>query len=78
MIWIQIRADCLQMLIATKQKVAASKKLIKIFTSVAVANTRFLPFDLNLGVKVILSVAQYPLNNVTYAPAKFEIVSPAV
>ena len=29
-------------------------------------------FDLDPKVKVIWSVAQYPIHHVTYAPAKFE------
>ena len=33
------------------------------------ANTRFLPFALYLGVKVTQNVAQYALHQVTYAPA---------
>ena len=32
-------------------------------------------FDLDLGVKVTLNVAQYPQHNVTYAPAKFDIAT---
>ena len=32
-------------------------------------------FDLDLGVKVIGSVAQCPLNHVIYAPAKFEVTT---
>ena len=32
-------------------------------------------FDLDLGVKVTLNVAQYPQNHVTYAPAKFDIAT---
>ena len=35
----------------------------------------YLTFDLDLGVKVTLSVAQYPLHHVTYAPAKFEVAT---
>ena len=30
-------------------------------------------YDLDLGVKVTLNVAQYPLHHVTYAHAKFEV-----
>ena len=30
-------------------------------------------FDLDSKVKVICSVAQYPLHHVTYAPVKFEV-----
>ena len=30
-------------------------------------------FDLDLGVKVTQNVAQYPLHNVIYVPAKFEV-----
>ena len=30
-------------------------------------------FDLYIGVKVTQNVAQYPLHQVTYAPAKFEV-----
>ena len=33
-------------------------------------------FDLVLGVNVTGNVAQYPLHNVTYAPAKFEVATP--
>ena len=32
-------------------------------------------FDLDLGVKVTLNVAQYPRHHVTYAPAKFDIAT---
>ena len=32
-------------------------------------------FDLDLGVKVTLNVAQYPQHHVTYAPAKFNIAT---
>ena len=32
-------------------------------------------FDLDLGVKVIRNVAQYPLHPVTYAPAEFEVAT---
>ena len=32
-------------------------------------------FDLDLGVKVTLNVAQYPQHNVIYAPAKFDIAT---
>ena len=39
-----------------------------------IANTRFCTFDLDLGIKVTLNVAQYPQHHVTYAPAKFEVV----
>ena len=35
----------------------------------------YLTFDLDLGVKVIQYVSQYPLHHVTYAPAKFEVAS---
>ena len=34
-----------------------------------------LTFDLDFGVKVIQTVAQYPINHVTYKPAKFEVVA---
>ena len=30
-------------------------------------------FDLDLGVKVTLNVAQYPLHHVTYLSTKFEV-----
>ena len=32
-------------------------------------------FDLDLGVKITQNVAQYPRQNVTYAPAKFDIAT---
>ena len=32
-------------------------------------------FDLDLGVKVTQNVVQYPLQHVTYAPAKFEVAT---
>ena len=32
-------------------------------------------FDLDLQVKVILNVAQYPLHHVTYAPIEFEVTT---
>ena len=32
-------------------------------------------FDLYLGVKVTLNVAEYPLHHVTYSPAKFEVAT---
>ena len=28
-------------------------------------------FDLDLGIKVTLNIAQHPLHHVTYSPAKF-------
>ena len=35
----------------------------------------YLTFDLDLGVKVTLNVAQYPLHHVTYSPTKFEVAT---
>ena len=32
-------------------------------------------FDLDLGVKVIQNVSQYPLHHVTYSATKFEVVT---
>ena len=32
-------------------------------------------FDLDLGVKVMQNVAQYPLHHVTYSPTKFEVAT---
>ena len=32
-------------------------------------------FDLDLGVKVILNVTQYPQHHVTYAQANFEVAT---
>ena len=32
-------------------------------------------FDLDLGVKVIRKVTQYPLHHVTYSPTKFEVAT---
>ena len=32
-------------------------------------------FDLDLGVKAILNVAQYPLHHVAYSPAKFKVAT---
>ena len=32
-------------------------------------------FDLDLGVKVTLNVAQYPLHHVTYSATKFEVTT---
>ena len=37
------------------------------------ANTRFLTYNLSLGVKVTQNVAQYLLHNMTYAATKFEV-----
>ena len=35
----------------------------------------YLTFDLDLGVKVIQNVAQYPLHHVTYEAAKFDVAT---
>ena len=35
----------------------------------------YLTFDLDLGVKVIQNVAQYPLHPVTYSTTKFEVAT---
>ena len=35
-------------------------------------------YDLDLGVKVIQGVAQYPPHHVTYAPAKVEVAMPKI
>ena len=35
----------------------------------------YLTFDLDLGVKVTINVAQYPLHHVTYSPTKFEVAT---
>ena len=35
----------------------------------------YLTFDLDLGVKVIRNVTQYPLHHVIYAPTKFEVAT---
>ena len=35
----------------------------------------YLTFDLDLGVKVTLNVAQYPLHYVTYSTTKFEVAT---
>ena len=35
----------------------------------------YLTFDLDLGVKVIQNVAQYPLHHVIYASTKFEVAT---
>ena len=32
-------------------------------------------YDLDLVVQVIFNVVQYPPNNMTYAPAKFEVAT---
>ena len=37
------------------------------------ANTRFLTYNLYLGVKVTQNAAQYLQHNMTYAPVKFEV-----
>ena len=34
---------------------------------------QYLTFDLDLGVKVTLNVAQYPLRHVTHPATKFEV-----
>ena len=36
---------------------------------------QYLTFDLDLGVKVMQNVAQYPLHHVTYSPTKFEVAT---
>ena len=38
-----------------------------------IANTRFLTYNLYLGVKVTQNVAQYLQHNMTYAPVKLEV-----
>ena len=43
-----------------------------------IAKTRFLTYNLYLGVKVTQNVAQYRLHNMTYAPVKFEVNIPMV
>ena len=35
----------------------------------------FFDLDLGVGVKVDRNIAQYPLHQVTYAPAKFEVAT---
>ena len=34
----------------------------------------YLTFDLDLGVKIIQNVAQYPLHHVTYSGLKFKLL----
>ena len=34
---------------------------------------QYLTFDLDLGIKVIRNIAQYPLHHVTYSATKFEV-----
>ena len=49
--------------------------LRKVYEEMHLQEITLFVFDLDLGVKVIRNVTQYPLHHVIYAPTKFEVAT---